>query len=412
MAVRRKILAKLILGAVISLKSAFAMSQPEFDLVIYPWVIEQTSGEFGFHNEENLENSLAQLASSLGEVKDLSKIYAQKENPVLNIKKALKSFLSVKQKDQKKGVLLIQPYMCRLKKDLIISTIIHRADARKLQSLAHTVLPFKRKYEKGELENALSKAYDKAAKKIRSKQNKGRHQPNNMKIKITDAKGDKRRLNSISPCLSYLLTEKAVEHSVTITHLGYDHYSIFKRSKLTPMNKPSRPTRQIIVDWYQDHDKEYDYSFKAWKAESVFGQHIKNVMKHKFELSLEDSQFDIPNNLDFISYIDEESKSLKMDEMPVISKIYRAWSYVDKGRAWGLKIGDRLITEDSEGEQIKGHVVGFYGPEHEIVSPRGYKVNEGAIVYIRKGQAKTKIGQSLKWDKRKYPTPWPPKEDM
>ena len=90
--------------------------------------------------------------------------------------------------------------------------------------------------------------------------------------------------------------------------------------------------------------------------------------------------------------------------MPQISKVFKAWVYLDKGRAWGLKIGDRLAAKAPTGETIKGHIVGFFGPNQNILSPRGFNVPEGAIMYVRKGQLHVDIGQTLEWDKRSFPT--------
>ena len=104
--------------------------------------------------------------------------------------------------------------------------------------------------------------------------------------------------------------------------------------------------------------------------------------------------------------LDVEKKSLNRAENPAASKIYGAWVYLDKGRAWGLRMNDRLIISDGTTE-IKGHIVSYYGPEQKLSSPRGWPVNEGAIMFIRKGQDKVKVGQEFIYDKMLVPTHWP-----
>jgi hypothetical protein len=102
-----------------------------------------------------------------------------------------------------------------------------------------------------------------------------------------------------------------------------------------------------------------------------------------------------------------ERNSLVRAELPQVAKIRGAWAYVDKGRAWGLQMNDRLISNDDP-QKIKGHVVAYFGPEMNIKSPRGWPIHEGAIIFIRKGQKDVRVGQILTYDGMKVPTPWPP----
>ncbi len=102
-----------------------------------------------------------------------------------------------------------------------------------------------------------------------------------------------------------------------------------------------------------------------------------------------------------------ERTSLVRAELPQVAKIRGAWAYVDKGRAWGLQMNDRLISNDDP-QKIKGHVVAYFGPEMNIKSPRGWPIHEGAIVFIRKGLKDVRVGQALTYDGMKVPTSWPP----
>jgi hypothetical protein len=70
-------------------------------------------------------------------------------------------------------------------------------------------------------------------------------------------------------------------------------------------------------------------------------------------------------------------------------------------------MNDRLVA-GSGADEIKGHVVRFFGPEENLKSPRGFPIHEGAILYIRKNQKAPKIGTEFRMDPRTFPTPWPP----
>lgn len=139
-------------------------------------------------------------------------------------------------------------------------------------------------------------------------------------------------------------------------------------------------------------------------TEGVFGKTITPSWREQLTVT--------PNrngqvNLDFSDKINKaienELQSLRRSELPQIAKIRGAWAYVDKGRAWGLQMNDRLVIADGSG-LIKGHVVGYFGPEMKLKSPRGYAIHEGAIIFIRKGQKNLKEGLSLSYDQQKVPS--------
>ncbi|MEN9834775.1 MAG: hypothetical protein RL011_968, partial [Pseudomonadota bacterium] len=102
-----------------------------------------------------------------------------------------------------------------------------------------------------------------------------------------------------------------------------------------------------------------------------------------------------------------EEKTLQLSDWPQVVKRDRAWVYLDRGRAWGLKMNDRLLAE-VDGETVKGHVVHFFGPEAKLKSPRGFPVEEGAVLYIRLHQKLPRVGTTFKFDPRTFPTKYPP----
>ena len=263
-------------------------------------------------------------------------------------------------------------------------------------------------YSKNELKRQIFyKTLESNINSITTNNTKETQNRDNLKIKITSKRSGLRRFNSKYYCMNHLLASSLSESYKIVTTIGYENYAVLKRSKLLPESKPMRATRELVVDWAMTKTGSMEYTIS--NAEAVFGQSINKTIQGSVTADPENKDFQVSISSQLEQYLNQEKRALRLNEPPMISKKYKAWSYIDKGRAWGLKIGDRLITSDENGNPIKGHVVGFFGPEHKITSPRGYPVNEGAIVYIRKGQKEASKGQVLTWDTKKFPTPWPPK---
>ena len=138
-------------------------------------------------------------------------------------------------------------------------------------------------------------------------------------------------------------------------------------------------------------------------ADGVFGQTLPwSWSEHLTVKAKNDNTLELDVSTKLQDALNAEKTSLRRDELPQISKIRGAWAYVDKGRAWGLRMNDRLMISDGSGK-IKGHVVGYFGPELKLKSPRGWPIHEGAIIFIRKGQKDIREGQSLMYDPMKVP---------
>ena len=139
-------------------------------------------------------------------------------------------------------------------------------------------------------------------------------------------------------------------------------------------------------------------------TEAVFGKSIPDNWNEPLTIGAKtNGEVELKFSGRLLDLMTSEQRALRRDELPQIVKIRGAWAYVDKGRAWGLQMNDRLALSDGSGA-IKGHVVGYFGPEMKLKSPRGYSINEGAIIFIRKGQKDTKEGQTLSYDTQKVPT--------
>ncbi|MFK7823874.1 MAG: hypothetical protein AB8G05_06950 [Oligoflexales bacterium] len=219
-------------------------------------------------------------------------------------------------------------------------------------------------------------------------------------------------------CLNLLVSEVlAKEGYQIIPSIGLEDLRSLKRiyqGKQASM----RATRSFKMEWsfpLKPYPAPTSFplqiSLKMEYAESIFASGIsaKSPEPSLIEFSQgpdRSLEYKIPEEL--FQILAQEKQALQYQDKPQISAINRAWVYVDRGRAWGLRMRDRLVIGTEE--KIKGHVVGFFGPELGLKSPRGHPIHEGAIIFIRKGQADVRIGQEFDYDQQSYPTPWPPPE--
>lgn len=208
-------------------------------------------------------------------------------------------------------------------------------------------------------------------------------------------------------CLNMLLSHELMKTHRVLSVVGAD-YDTHARDALKVAEGPQRATRRLAIGWNTRGLKRLPFNLRAearW-GEAVLASSVGSAFNLPFTLS-EDLRMNVAPAV--AGYLTQEAQALTLADEPQIAKINRAWVYVDRGRAWGLKMNDRLIVKDGT-DAIKGHVVGFYGPGLGVQSPRGFPVTEGAIVFIRKGQDKVKIGQTFTFDPTDYPTKWPPEK--
>ena len=210
-----------------------------------------------------------------------------------------------------------------------------------------------------------------------------------------------------SLCLNMLLAHRLLnDHRVT-SSFGY-HELTFMRLVLKEPLLIAKHNRKVLVDWDFAGQKNLPLTLKQTIrfSESVFGKAILPGLRAEARLLPNGSMTVEPAN-ELLATLARESKSLAASDKPQIAKVDRAWVYLDRGRAWGLQMDDRLVYRSGD-KVIKGHIVSFFGPEEKVISPRGYPVQEGAIMFIRKGQNDTAVGQEFGFDEREFPTPWPP----
>jgi hypothetical protein len=311
-----------------------------------------------------------------------------------------------------------QPILCSLGTHSLVFLTLTHATKDYLISSGHHILPSSEVLNKSPQEllpiinRALLQAGDRAVKKFREDiDNKN----DSLQISLRALRQFTRKDHGSSLCLNLLLSERLAEKNFQVVrNIGLETLQILRRI-YGKQDKTTRATRSFALKWTMPEAETINFPLRLnlniSSAEAVFGDSITKVLDQgQLEFSITNQ-----NNLDFpfppelLNFLEQEQASLAYQSPPKISKIYGAWVYVDKGRAWGLRMKDRLVF-GSSGE-IKGHVIGFFGPELQLKSPSGYDINEGAIVFIRKGQRKVKLGLEASYDSRTFPTPWPPSKN-
>lgn len=237
------------------------------------------------------------------------------------------------------------------------------------------------------------------------------YQQSALQLDIRSAKPWTRADRGDQRCLDIRLAQRTYQSWPTLTLVGREELSHIRQMVKFAPAKVLRPSRVLLTEWRRGESIEAPFILRATLSEGVFGQQLQGIGPTSGPASLDrDGWLSGPGVENVTQQLNDQAQSLQLKDLPKVAKVYGAWVYLDKGRAFGLKMNDRLVVAGQESE-IKGHVVGFYGPNHKFVSPNGYPIQEGAIVYIRLGQAKTKVGQSLTFDQRQFPTPWPPGGD-
>lgn len=204
-------------------------------------------------------------------------------------------------------------------------------------------------------------------------------------------------------CLN-MLTAHALAPTFTLLPLVGEREAFHLRRVWDIQEPMIRATRELVLDWGMQ-PKGPSFEADARWSEAVLGSSITSHVRVRTTIDISQEKLQLPTEL--IQLLQKEAASIKADDWPQVAKIYGAWAYLDRGRAWGLEMNDRLYLDDGQ-RLIKGHVVGFYGSGLGLTSPRGFPIHEGAILFIRTGQKKVKLGDGFRFDPTRFPTPWPP----
>lgn len=219
-----------------------------------------------------------------------------------------------------------------------------------------------------------------------------------------------------SHALSLLLEEGLAPNYTVVRALGSDRLATIAGVLERP-DTLRRPTRMLVSRWQGNFNSSRNpklptkLRLSATIAESVHGEQLPDRHQSEWDISIKaDGQIAAPLAPDLLALLDREKKSLLLQDLPQAVKVDRAWVYVDRGRAWGLKIGDRLLARlgPNPDDIVKGHIVQYFGPELKLQSQRGFAIQEGSIVFIRKNQSKTRPGMLFEFDPKTFPAAWPP----
>lgn len=213
--------------------------------------------------------------------------------------------------------------------------------------------------------------------------------------------------------LNILTAEQHLKGFTIINPIGSEILASIHRSWSTN-GILRRPNRMLTMRWMYDRVPQpnttpISLNLTIQASDAVFAQPLPWSVQEKVSISIDagSQQLSIGLSSKLRDMLSIEEKSLLRSENPIAAKIRGAWVYLDKGRAWGLRMNDRLVIQDGS-QSIKGHIVSYFGPELKLMSPRGWPIHEGAIMFVRKGQSASRIGQEFIYDKMTVPTPWPP----
>lgn len=209
-------------------------------------------------------------------------------------------------------------------------------------------------------------------------------------------------------CATMLLSHNLAQKAAVMRIYGEQQLQLLRHSQsnLPPLSRHNRMLQMTWI-WEKQDASMIALALNFRATEEVFSQRLPEQGHAEVTFTLAEQKITASPVKAIEETITVYESELSPSNLPQIVAINRAWVYLDRGRAWGLKMGDRLLAQGSKG-WIKGHVVGYYGPGLNLKDPSGKLVSEGAIVYIRKGQRDTKKGLTFKFDTTTYPTPWPP----
>ena len=306
------------------------------------------------------------------------------------------------------GPLIVQPVLCAIGDQLIIQLQITDRNNVWLQA-THTTVPFNKwgdDLQNQILTNSLTEQVNNLWNNI---QNKGEYpEPKSLlKIGLSLASETMSPKTGSGTCLNQIVAELYLKDWQFIRTLGQlNLIHMFDLLKINDGN--SRSNRRLILGWdFKNRTFPLKTQLTMRSSEGVFAAGLSYKIKADVDITNQNGiNLQLPAQV--VENINQEKNSVEPDTLPMAAKIYKAWVYLDRGRAWGLKMNDRLILKNGN-TLVKGHIVGFYGPQYKFKSPRGFPIQEGAIMFIRTGQKLTKVGQIYEYDKTQFPTQWPPK---
>ncbi len=304
-----------------------------------------------------------------------------------------------------------QPILCPVADQWILALQVSGFNDQIIYAAAHARIP-RASLEEARQQNRdigmLSDALDALAQQMATSLRSQEEAKDALKIGFSLAPSSMPLGAGSAMCLSVLLSHDIYRTHRVVRMIGGNEV-VHARDVLSMKNQEERATRRAVLFWEAKQAQRLPMELRLTVryAESVFANSMERGEAAAITLH---PDLNLVAHNELKGLMQRESSALQLADMPQIAKVDRAWVYLDRGRAWGLKMNDRLVHRMGNGEFIKGHVVAFYGPNLKIQSPRGFPVSEGAIVFVRKGQGETRLGQTFAFDPTAYPTPWPPQK--
>lgn len=377
-----------------------------------PWVatgvpsnIRQENLQNMTESQKNLTNIIAKKSISINKIDQPPTIFANLATKLSNFY-ALSDINEEFKVNSSQNGILIQPFFCKIADKIVVLSQLSATNRWTTLSIGSQVLQStnNQQPQKYNLTEGLVSATKKAFETLKTRQ------PYNHNLKISLHNESSGENIGDTTCLNLILSQNILDLAPINSEMNNEYFGYLRNSGITPKTAPARSTRKFLIHYQKLNPKIGEtIETKIRVIESVFGQSHPNPLQLNLALELSNQEIKFSDNPQLRSFITSESQLLALDSMPEVIKKDRAWLYVDKGRAWGLKIGDRLETRDG---MVKGHVVAYYGPEMSLKAKNGAPITEGAIVYVRKGQKISTPGQTLSWDETTFPTPFPPNSSV
>lgn len=383
-----------------SVLPAKAFAQDELPkLSILPWQLIGLDNEFPSRNKKKLESLQKQIAAAaLQDTQALDLWLEGKGRSLpLNLKHSLHPVLSGSSSLATPGSAYIVPILCRVGEHVVVATELVDLSQNLLLASEQQFTP-----HAAWADEAAPISFNQTWIQNLASRIKG-IDPDTQAYKIDFSlrRGSDTSIVGSHKCLNMLLAHELQKSLNVPTPL--DLLEGYRLRQLMANSSPKKSTRTFSIDWGM-HPKGLVYEADINASESVMAAHLERGMKFSFQLKPEENRLVPPP--DFLQKLEGTKAELQTRDLPQVAKVYRAWVYLDRGRAWGLEMNDRLYFDDN-GRRVKGHVVGFFTRTAGLKSPRGFDINEGAIVYVRKGQRDVKVGDTFQFDPTSYPTPWP-----
>ena len=285
----------------------------------------------------------------------------------------------------------IQPLSCKVTKTkYIFATVFADINSQRIKHINVNLLDLRRADRANQAKEISANLKNKVSDSPNSK----------VKLSLSLKRGSQYNAEGSYNCLNILAAKGLIKKYHTKNPVGHFNYK-FLSNFLKFSQANIRSNRNLSIEWNVEDTK---YENKISLSETTLASPVINPTLAKGNLK-DELSIKIPAKIENRLAIMEQV--LSEEEPPMVIKVYGAWAYLDKGRAWGLEMNDRLWFE-KDGRMVKGHVVAYFGPGLRLTSPRGRKVTEGAIVFIRTGQHSVHIGDTFEFDPTVFPTPWPP----